>query len=700
MRFTHSFLSRVGLRGPTSGLLWLVWASAQAQGADPRASAVEPVMPSPAPTTIVVTGNPLGNERVAAPVSVLAGDALVLRRGATLGESLDGLPGVSATYFGPNASRPVVRGLEGDRVRVLANAGASLDASALSFDHALPIDPLIVSRVEVLRGPAALLYGASALGGVVNVIDNRVPADRLTALAGAAELRLGGAARERGGAALLEGGGAGSLPLAWHVDVFARDTADLRVPRHTPEADGASLAPTQHVRNSSARTQGGAVGGTLFVGTGRIGLAVDRYDSHYGVVAEPDVTIDMKRDRLSLAGEFKALGAIAALRLNANASDYRHEEVEGDGTVGTRFKNRGQDLRLEAEHAPIGALRGVWGLQLERSDFSALGEEAFVPTTRTRKAGVFALEQWDAGRAGQLSAGLRLERVQVDSDGDADPAQTKFGAAVQRRFDLSSVSLSQLLPLARGWSFALALSASERAPTYFELYANGVHAATGAFERGAADLAKERGANVDAALQWQSGADHLRVGAFATRFGRFIVLDASGEEVDDTGAVVPAGTAGAVPLYAFRAVRARLAGLEVEGRKRLVERPWTLDVTVKFDATRGRNVDTGEPLPRIAPRRFNLGLELAGGPWTSRLELDRAERQSHVPATDRPTAGYTLVNLSLARRVDLGRSDALWFLKAGNVTDRLAFSASSIATIRGLSPLPGRALSTGLRVAF
>jgi iron complex outermembrane receptor protein len=191
---------------------------------------------------------------------VLSGDELVLRRGSSLGETLKGQPGVSSTWFGPNANRPTIRGFDGDRLRILSNSGSSLDASSLSFDHAVAMDPLAVERIEVLRGPAALLYGGNAIGGVVNAIDNRIPKDRLDGVSGSAEVRLGGAERERGGAALVE---AGNGRFALHADAFGRRTSDLRVPRYTPvDAEGNVLAATTTVRNSAARTSGGALGGS------------------------------------------------------------------------------------------------------------------------------------------------------------------------------------------------------------------------------------------------------------------------------------------------------------------------------------------------------------------------------------------------------------------------------------------------------
>lgn len=662
-------------------------------------TAQAPSAPASAPAAtlrpVVVTGNPLGNTELTAPVSVLSGDELVLRRGTSIGETLASQPGVSSTYFGPNANRPTIRGMDGERVRLMSNAGASLDASTLSFDHAVPIDPLIVERLEVLRGPGALLYGGSAVGGVVNAIDNRIPKDPIERSSGALELRAGGADAERGGAALAE---TGNGRFALHVDAFGRDTSDLRVPRFTPIEDGAALPETRRVRNSSSRTRGGAVGGSLFFQGGHVGLSVDTYDSVYGTPAEADVHIEMKRDHLGLAFERRDLGPIATLRANVNSTRYRHQEVEGDGAVGTVFESTGDELRLEAVHGALGPLRGTLGAQFEDFDFSALGDEAFVPSTRTRRQALFALESLNwAG--GTLTGGLRVERARVRSAGDADPADAKFGPPAERTFSLRSASLSNLFKLSPQWALSGTLSLSERAPTSFELFANGVHVATAAFERGDPTLQKERGANADVALQWQSGDDHLRIGAFTTRFSRFISLEATGNDVpvvDDDGNVEN------VAEFVFRPVRARMAGIEIEGRRRLLQAPWTLDLSGKVDLTRAKNLDSGEPLPRVAPLRVLLALDAARGPWGGRVEIDHAARQDRVPSTDGPTPAATLVNLALTRRfaVGDGRADGLWFVKLGNLGDKLAYSASTIQSVRGLSPLPGRSLKTGVRLSF
>ena len=646
--------------------------------------------------TVVITGNPLGSGEVTIPSSVLSGIGLVLRRGGSLGETLDGLPGVSSSYFGPNASRPVIRGQDGDRIRVLSNAGASLDASSLSFDHAVPIDPLVVERIEVLRGPAALLYGGSAVGGVVNAIDNRIPKAKIDAVSGALESRFGGAASERAVSTMVETGGNG---FALHVDAFGRKTDDLRVPSFDrPLADGSTERRTRIV-NSASRAHGGAVGGSLVWDRGYLGASVDTYRNDYGIVAEDDITIQMRRDKFALAGEVRVPdGLITTLRGQAASTDYRHQEIEGDGAVGTTFKSRGSDARVEAVHRAFsvgaGRVEGTVGMQFESSRFSALGEEAFVPSTRTRQAAAFVLERWTWGDSGHFSAGARAEQVRVRSEGDADGASPQFGPRQERKFSPRSASLGAVLNLSPQWQLSSNGSYTERAPTSYELYANGVHAATSAYERGDPQHKQERGRNLDLGLGWKKGASRIKVGVFESRFANYIALTSTGEPdfVDDAG--------DSFPVFAFRGVRARLYGLEVEGTWRAMEGVQTIDLDAKLDVVRGIDKDSGEALPRLAPRRVTIGVNLIQGKWTARADVQHASSQDRVPATDVATSGWTLVNLSASYALNLVERDALLFVKLQNVGNKLAYSASTIGTVRPLAPLPGRGLTAGLRLSF
>ena len=644
---------------------------------------------------VLVTGNPLREREPVQASQALSGDALALRRGATLGETLDGLGGVAASYFGPNSSRPVLRGLDGDRVRMLSNSGASVDASSLSFDHAVPIDPLVAERIEVLRGAAALLYGGSAIGGVVNTLDNRIPRQAQTGLTGAAELRLGGAADERSGALVLDGGdGRRDAGLAWHADLAARKTADQRVPGF----DDGQGQYGRHVRNSAGESHGGALGASAQFAQGYAGVSLDDYRNVYGVTVEPDVQIHMQRQRLATAGEWRTPGGLLPrVQWQASRSIYQHQEVEGSGEIGTTFRSRGSDLRLEAEHAALGLghgeVRGVWGLQWERTSFQALGEEALVPSTRTRAGALFLLEQYRSGPLA-LSAGLRREAVRIDSAGDAAEGEpARFGPAGGRSFGPRSLALSASYAFSPALSLQANLSDTQRAPTFYELYANGVHVASGAFERGDATLGLERARGLDLGLKWQSpGGDLLRANLYETRFARYIALEASGAQVDDQ------------PEYRYVGVPARLRGFELEARKMLPRMAWSggwqFSASAQLDGVRGINRASGEALPRLAPLRAGWALEGSDGRWTARLELRQSARQDRVPLTDTPTAGYGLLKLSLARQLKLGDNDALWYLKLDNLGNTRAYSASTVATLRALAPLPGRSLHTGLQVRF
>lgn len=654
-----------------------------------------------APTsTVVVTGNPLGRDDAPQASTVLTGDALSLRRAGTLGDTLAGLPGVAATGFGPQSSRPVIRGLDGDRIRLLDNGGASADASNLSFDHAVAINPLVVERIEVLRGPAALLYGGNATGGVVNTIDNRIPRFALDGFNGRTELRLGGAANERAGAAVFEGGANG---FSWHGDFAARRSDDLRVPRFTPIAEGEAKPSTTRVANSAGDSRAGAIGASWADDHGFVGVAADSYRNDYGVTVEPDVTIQMRRDQLQLAGERRDLsGPFSQVEFRLGQTRYRHAEVEGDGNVGTVFRSTGRDLRLQARHAVVqtalGALHGAVGIQAEQLDFSALGEEAFVPATRTRSAGVFALEELRFAGGASLSAGLRIERNRVRSDGDAaDSEEARFGAPSERRFTPRSLSVSGSLPLAEGWSLNSSVGRTERAPAYYELYANGLHVATGTYERGDPNLAAERSRQLDLGLQWKQGHNLVRANVFATRFSNYIALDATGASIDQVG---DDGETRAVPEYAFRGVPARLHGLELEGRSRLIERPWTLDASASLDWVRGSNSRTGEPLPRLAPLRVTLGLDAAQGPWRGGAQVQRAAEQNRFSSGDTATPAYTLLNLWGGWQTRWGNSDALFTLKLDNAFNRQATNASALRTARELAPLGGRTLSAAVRITL
>lgn len=654
----------------------------------------QPTAPPPTRLApVVITGNPLRAPETIAPSAVLTGSELLLRAEPTLGGTLDGTPGIAATGFGPNASRPIIRGLDGDRIRILNNSGASVDASSLSFDHAVPTDISVLERIEVLRGPAALLYGGTAMGGVVNLIDNRIPRQPVTRPQGRVEISGASGNGEGGGAFVIEGGGAG---FALHADAFARRTGDVRVPVALACTQNGNAVVRQRICNSASSARGGAAGASAFFDRGRLGLSVSSDAREYGVVAEDEVTIDMKQERIALEGQWRPrTGWIEEINLQASSTDYRHSELEA-GAVGTVFKTRGSDLRLEARHAPVAGWQGVLGLQAERSRFSADGQEAFAPYSRTREQALFVHEELATGW-GRLSAGARVESVRVRSEGN--PRLDRF-AVGERSFRPASYAVGALWKLAPAWQLSANLARSERAPRDYELFANGPHVATGAYEVGDTQLRKERGTQAELGLAFAAAGHSASVSAFVYRFRDFISLESTGRDLE-----VEEGET--LPEFAYRAVPARFRGVEAQGRSPLVASaatgaPPLLALEWRADAVRATNTATGQPLPRIAPLRAGLTLVAQQGPWSARLGADHSARQSRVARGERPTPAYTLWNAALAWRQKAPAADLLWYARLSNASDRLAYSATSILTqtAPGRSPLAGRSLRVGVQVQF
>jgi iron complex outermembrane receptor protein len=677
------------------------------------AQVVSPPAPSssPVPTLapVMVTGNPLGATDFIAPSTQFSGAEITLRAKTTLGELLDGTPGVSSTYFGPNASRPVIRGMDGDRIRILSNGGASTDVSGLSYDHAVTADPLSIERVEVLRGAAALQYGGSAVGGVVNLIDNRIPREPLFdaqgGVAGKLDLGLASGNAEKGAGVLLE---TGNQRYALHADGFNRRTGDVAVPLALACSKPGAPALANRICNSASQTDGGALGGSLFFDQGYLGASASTYRSQYGTVAEDDVTIDMKSDRYALEGEIRGLGGpLQSLKGQLSRSDYAHTEYTA-GVAGTRFKSTGTALRLEGRHAPLGPLQGMVGLQADTTDFSAVGDEAFAPFSRTGQTALFAYEE--LGRSwGKLSFGARMESVTVESSGNPQVARFIPGS---RSFNPASYALGALWNVASEWQLTSNLAYTERAPKDYELFADGPHIATGVYERGNANFSPEKSTNLDLGMQWKRGAHSAGLSAFVKSFQNYIAQQATGNQRGTDGELNPAdanndkladiGGAKILPEYAYTQVQARFTGLEATGKLRLLEAGQKLDLELRGDLVRADNLTTNQALPRIAPMRAGATLVWGQGPWGARFGFDHAAAQTRVPAGQLETSGYTLWNASMSYRTKAGASNLLWFARLDNMGNALAYSASSILTqvAPGKVPLPGRSLKVGLQASF
>ncbi len=399
----------------TKSIIWIV-SALLAQ----YAWAEEPVQIRLDDLSVTGDSSNTGVDALAKPSATLNGRELSLRRGNTLGETLNGIPGVSATNYGPNASRPVIRGLDAERVKIMQNGVGVLDASSLSFDHAVSMDPLIVEQIDMVRGPAALLYSNSAAGGVVNAVDHRIPNEQLEGVIGRAETRLGGPESTRNGAAVVD---VGNGKFAIHGDVYSRNTSDLDIPgfavsRRKHEADGTPREHRGKLINSAADADGGALGGVLTFDTGYIGLSYARDNNFYGTVAEENVRIDMKSDRWDFATEFTDLGAaIHRVKLRMAYTDYQHKELDG-AIVGTTFKNHGLEGNLEAGHSPVMGSSGILGFQFSNTHFEAIGEEAFMPAVNSQSLSLYAYEELPIDKH-KISFGVRLGHHSADSGDNA-----------------------------------------------------------------------------------------------------------------------------------------------------------------------------------------------------------------------------------------------------------------------------------------
>ena len=599
----------------------------------------------------------------AKPITVLAGLDLASRLKSTLGETLAEQPGVSSTSFGPGASRPVIRGMGGDRVRLLQGGVGMADASNTSPDHAVSFDPLSAQQIEVLRGPATLLYGSTAIGGVVNVIDGRIPESKSEkSIGGVFDLALGSVSDEKQGGASLHGGRGG---FAWHADGLRRETGDVKIP-----------IGTGRLVNSSTENTSGSLGASLIGERGFFGANVSLFNTTYGIPTEEEVSIDLEQRRLDLKGAIREpFGAFRGLKFRFGVSDYEHVELEGT-EVGTRFENQGYEGRLEFLHKPLGVFRGAFGFQVQGRDLTVTGDEAFLPPSTTGSLAGFVLEEVGTGRT-RLARGGRLERQVVELDrGDS---RTMTGA---------SGSIGVTVRADRGMSFGLTLAHSERLPGAEELFSDGPHAATNAFEVGDPNLAKEKSLGLDASIKKTGGRVTAELSFFRNAFSGYIFERFTDEEEDGLRVVRYEQTDAL--FWGFEAQ----TGIEVydDGHRHL-------GIDASIDYVRAKIDPTDEPLPRIAPLRMGFGLHYRDSNLDVRGEVRRVEKQERVSAFELATPGHTFVNATATYRI---------FGGARTVTD-LVLRATNLANVEGRNhvsylkdfvPLPGRDLRLSLRFQF
>jgi iron complex outermembrane receptor protein len=687
-------------------------------------------------SAVKVTATPLQGdaESLARPVDVLAGERLDEQKAGTLGDTVAKLPGVQSTFFGPGVGRPIIRGQEGPRVAVLSNGMGNMDASTVSADHATSIEPFLADQIEVLKGPATLLFGSGAIGGAVNVVDGRIARDLPDRpLSGRAEVRGNSVNDERSGMFRLDGVN-GNWVL--HVDGLVRNGDDYRIPGYAvidgledhsghDHEEGDSDEPRRGtLDNSSIRTRAGGVGATWLGEGGYFGASASTYRTNYGIPNgahvhadddhdhdhdhgdeeeegdEHDVRIDMVQNRFEAKGGiYNPVSFLKNINLRTAYTDYEHVELEA-GTPSTRFTNRGIEGRLEAVQQQIGGWDGAFGLQFGNSDFGAKGEEAFVPDTGTRNLGVFVLQEKQFGPF-KLELGGRHDQVKLDLTGD-------YRA---RTFDATNLSAAGIWKLNDAVDLRFGVDGSERAPTNEELYAAGAHIATRSLEIGDANLKTERGQRVELGIHTHSDRLDFSASIYQTRFKDFIYLA-------DTGVVE------SLPVRLWTQQDATFKGAEAEALVHLFEGnsgDWDLRVfgdyvKAELDGSGSRTVDIAVPhgdhdhnytvelansgyLPRIAPARVGADLRWSRDGWRASVGAVRYSSQKDTAQNEEPSAGYTLVDAHFAYRWDLSDSNSYEvFLDGNNLTNREARAHTSL--LRDYSPLPGRGVAFGIRAYF
>lgn len=641
---------------------------------------------------------PRKNHEMTHSSEVLEGDTLIQRRAATLGETLDGVPGMHAASFGAGASRPVIRGLDGGRVKVLSDGVDVMDASTVSQDHAVGVEPFLAERIEVLKGPATLLYGGGAIGGVVNVVDKKVPTHvPEKGYEGELEMRANSVANEGAGVFGLT---AGTGHFAVRVEGVKRQADEYEIP-------GAAGKQVGSYNDTDSYSLGGS-----FVGArGYLGLAYGRQQNRYGLLAHAHVDCDphgnhwhcgehghdhdhdhgheeeehghehggtvpyisMQQDRWDLRGELTdPLPGFELARLRVGYSDYRHAEIEAGEKMAV-FASEAHDARLELTHQPLWGWHGVLGAQSSERDFARLTPEHPMPQTLTRNHALFLLEEYTAG-AWRYELGARHEWQTIDAEAGyvgTDHVGRSFSAGAVWTF-------------APAYSLGFSLSRAQRLPTAEELYAYGPHAASRTIERGNLALREETSHNAEVTLRKFAGPTTFTLSAFRNQVDDFIYAADLGRH-----------PGGGYREVEYRQEEAILTGIEGEVRHQFTD---SFAATLFGDRVRGELKDGGA-LPRIPAGRLGVRLEQSfGASVEGQLEFYRMQRQDDIADFETETAGYNRLGASLGYHGTLSQADYQLYLKADNLLDAKAREHSSL--IKDEVLLAGRNLTLGARLTF
>ncbi len=626
--------------------------------------------------TIVVTASPVGAraEELLQAINVMGEEDLSESASAGLGDILDAMPGISTSAFGPAASRPIIRGLGGDRVRMLVNGVGIMDASTASPDHAVQAEALEATRIEVVRGPAAIVYGGNAIGGVVNVIDGRIPEKRLDGRV-TGRFVAGGSSVDNGTimAARVR---TGSGPFVLNAEAVRRHGNDESIAgfARTPAIRAVEGAgPKGSLPNSDLTFNTRSIGGSYVGAGGFVGASIKRATSNYGLPQEADARIDMAQTRIDARGKIDLpFGLIDQFSIDFGTSDYRHFELEG-GAIGTRFDNQGWEARTRLHQNEIAGFSGSFGFDGSHKTFSALGAESFLPKTRTSDRGAFIAERRDFGGWG-IETGARIEKRRLRT------------ASAQRKFTGISASGGLFYQPSKDIFLSASLTHTERAPTDIELFSEGPHLAESTFEHGNAALKKEKALSFEGIARVHILGWDMHVNLFRTHFDKFIFLKPTGAQIDGLNE------------FSYTQSNAHFAGSEISLHHDLWRgNTWTLHGDGAAEYVRAKTANLGN-LPRIPPLEITGGLNLDTARFENRAEIVWTDRQNKLTAFETPTKGSTIINLSTTWRPDPHNDDVRLVFKVSNLTD--ATHRTHASFLKDRVPSPGRNFSARLVYDF
>jgi len=619
---------------------------------------------------------------VAQPIAVLSGDRLETTQQPSLGATIAGQPGVSTTSFGPAVGRPILRGLGNDRVRVLSNGTDVGDLSAGEPDHAVDIDTSNASSIEILRGAATLLYGSSAGGGVVNVIDSRIPETSVgRAVTGDVSLAYGSAAHERHGDVRLEGSGG---HLAWYASAFKRQTDDYKIPGFASAFDPPPDEARGVLKNSAIDSRAGILGASWIGDNGFVGVAVARNEATYGLPGNleeesggGDPHIVLRQNREDIRAELRRPESFfEAFRLNLSINDYVHNEAQG-GLFGQRNSQKSYEGRLEAHHKNIGAISGSAGVQVRHREIAIVGEEAFVPPSTIDNAALFALEELAHGNQ-RWQAGLRYERQEIEGQAERAPRRT---------YRSVSSSLGYVWTPRGEYSVGVSVARAVKFPSAEELYTEGPHLATHAFEIGDANLDGEVNLDTDVSIRKLTGRLTGELNLFVNRFSNFIFEQFTGEENEE------------LPVLRYTNADATFRGAELRANVLLVQEG-TRHLSAEFgvDSVRAELRGSGQPLPRIPPLEIGGGFRFERGALWTEVSVWHAARQNRLAPRETPTPAYTTVNASAGWRIYTQHIAHQLVIRGSNLNNAEIRNHTSF--LKDFAPQPGRDVEVSYRVAF